>query len=266
MNVYLQEVKNYRKSTIIWIISLSLLTIIFFMMYPAFTKDVTASKRLLASLPPTVREGLGISINNFFTVYGFYAYLFIDVMLAGSIQAMNLGVGVISKEESGKTADFLLSKPVSRVSVMTQKIFAVFSLLIFTNAIFVVVSLLAARIVAKQAIDIKIFLLISLTLFFVQLAFLALGILFSVLLPKIKSIISVSLPTVFTFFIIGALGAILGNDKVRYITPFKFYDPNYIISNGSYEMRFIVVELAFIAIAIALSYVIFIKKDIRAAS
>jgi ABC-2 type transport system permease protein len=266
MNIFLHELRSYRKSTIIWIASLSLLTIVFLLMYPAFTNDVAASKKILANLPLAVRQGLGISLNNFFTIYGFYAYLYVYVVLAGAIQAMNLGVSVISKEESGKTADFLLTKPVSRAAVITSKLLAVFSLLAITSTVYISISFVAARIISKSALDAKVFLLLSLTLLLVQVAFLALGVLFSVIIPKVKSVITVSMPTVFIFFIIGALGAIIGNQNVRYITPFKFYDSNYIINNGSYEVKYMIIEAVFVAMAIAVSYVIFIKKDIRAAS
>ena len=266
MNIYFQELKSYRKSTVIWIFSLSLLTIVFLLMYPAFTKDVIASKKILANLPAAIREGLGISLNNFFTIYGFYAYIYIYVVLAGAIQACNLGVSIISKEESGKTADFLLTKPVSRFAVISNKLFAAFSLLLITNVIYVSISYIAAKIITNGDLSFRTFFLISATLFLVQLAFLALGLLFSVTLPRIKSVITISLPTVFTFFIIGTLGAILGNENVRYITPFKFYDSNYIISNGSFEIKFIAIESIFVVVAVIASYIIFIQKDIRAAS
>jgi ABC-2 type transport system permease protein len=94
----------------------------------------------------------------------------------------------------------------------------------------------------------------------------AIGILFSVIIPKIKSVIAVSLPTVFAFFIIGTLGAILGNDNVRYITPFKFYDTSYVINNGGYETSFLLIEISFVVLATIASYVIYFKKDVRSAS
>jgi len=93
--------------------------------------------------------------------------------------------------------------------------------------------------------------------------FVALGALFSVLIPKVKSVVSVSLPTVFTLYIIGTLGEVLGNDNVRYMSPFKFYDTNYIINHVGLEGRFLVVEAAIIVVAIAASYLIYVKKDVR---
>ena len=42
-------------------------------------------------------------------------------------------VNIISKEESGKTADFLFSKPISRFKILTSKILAGVVLIILTN-------------------------------------------------------------------------------------------------------------------------------------
>ncbi len=75
-----------------------------------------------------------------------------------------------------------------------------------------------------------------------------------------------TLPTVFTFYIIGAIGDVLGNDEVRYVSPFQFYDTNYIISNDRLEAKFLLVEVAIVAVALALSYVIYIKKDVRSST
>ncbi len=105
-----------------------------------------------------------------------------------------------------------------------------------------------------------------LTFFLIQLIFLALGALFAVLLPKVKSVVSVTLPTVFGLYIIGTLGEVVGQDKVRYISPFRYYDPAYIISKVGLEGRYLLVELVLVVVAIVAVYVIYLKKDVRAAA
>jgi ABC-2 type transport system permease protein len=236
------------------------------MMFPAFSNDVEMMRKILQNFPPAIRAAFDLSLENFFTIYGFLAYLFTFVTLAGAIQAMNLGVGILSKEESGKTIDFLLSKPISRVKVMTNKILAAISLILVTNIIFDVVALAVGEAVSKVDFDEKIYILILLTMLLIQLFFLALGVLFSVIVPKIKSVISVSLPTVFTLFFIGTLGAILGNDNVKMFSPFKFFDSSYIIAHTSYDTKYLIIEAVFIVVAIVASFVIYVKKDIRAVS
>jgi len=266
VNVFLRELTAYRKSTIIWAVSLSSLVVIYLMLYPAFTQDVAATKEVLASFPPALRTALNISLADFFTLYGFYGYILSFAILAGAIQAMNVGTGVISKETSGKTADFLLSKPITRSRIMSEKLAAAFTIIVITDLIFAAVAYLAALSVSPDPVTAGTFLLLTSTLLLVQVVFLALGALFSVSIPKIKSVIAVSLPTVFAFYIIGMIGDLVDNQAVRYLSPFKFYEPAYIIANGNLETRYLAVEAAFVVVAIAASYVIYLKKNFRASA
>ncbi|NTW61702.1 ABC transporter permease, partial [Candidatus Saccharibacteria bacterium] len=110
------------------------------------------------------------------------------------------------------------------------------------------------------------FMMILAKLGLIQLAFLALGFLLSVLLKKVKSAIAVSLPVVFSFFIVGTIAAVLGIDEIKYVSPFKFFNSDYIISHNAYEVQFLILELVFVVVAVIASYTIYIKKDIRAAA
>jgi len=266
VNVFLRELTAYRKSTMIWAASLSGITLVFMALYPAFTVDVDATREILSQFPEAIRAALNISLANFFTVYGFFGYLLGFAMLAGSIQAMNLGVGVISKEVSGKTADFLLSKPITRSTIVTAKLGAALVMLLITNVVFATVSYLAAMTVSDDPLQTDTFFLLLSTMLLVQLIFLALGALFAVIIPKVKSVVSVSLPTVFAFYIIGAIGDVLENDAFRYVSPFRFFDTNYIITNVRLESRYLAVEAAFVVVAIVLAYVIYLKKDVRSST
>jgi ABC-2 type transport system permease protein len=108
------------------------------------------------------------------------------------------------------------------------------------------------------------FLLISLTAFLVEMMFLALGVLISVLTGKIKAVLPISLGTVFTFYILNMFGSVIGDKFIRYLTPFKYYDTAYIIKHNGYDPAFVTIELIFILLAIIASYVIYSKKDIHA--
>lgn len=266
MNVFLRELTAYRKSTITWTISLSLMVMFFMGLFPAFTQDVEATREVLSSFPEAVRSALDISLDNFFSVNGFYAYLLSFAILSAAIQAMNAGTGVISKEMSGKTADFLLSKPITRVSVITAKLAAALTGIFITDVVFITMGYISASTASKEPFDAATFFVMSSTVFLVQLIFFALGALFAVSLPKIKSVVSVTLPTVFALYIVGMIGDVLENDSARYLSPFKYYDSVYIIEHSALETKYLVVEAAVVVVAVALSYVIFIKKDVRASA
>lgn len=266
MKLFWREIRSSRKSTVIWTGSLSLLVFTFFLMYPSFVTDVAVSRGVLSNLPIALRSALDISLENFFTVFGFFAYLLTFVSLAGAVQAMNLGVGLLSKEETNKTIDFLLTKPISRPRVVTEKIAAGVCLLLFTNIVFSSVALVSAKMASSENFSNNTFLMLTAVLLFIQLVFFSFGILSSVLFGKIKSSISISLPAVFAFFVVGTVASIIDKDIARYVSPFKFFSPIYVIDNGSYELKFLIIEVALIAAAIVASYIIYIKKDIRAVS
>ena len=266
MNIYLQELRNYRRSTIIWIVSLCLIVFLFMSIYTSFALDVSSAKHLLEAYPPTVLAALNLKIEIFFTIYGFFAYLMTFAWLTAAIQAMNLGVSVLSKEVAGKTADFLLTKPITRVRMLSEKLAAVFTLIVITNIFFLATSLLSAVAVSKGDLHIKLFFLIAVTMFFVQVFFLALGFMLGAIIPKVKTVVAVTLPVVFTFFILSAFGGILKIDYINYLTPFKYFDPLYIYQHSAYEPKYLLVLLGVVAACVGTSYASYMKKDIEAAS
>ncbi len=264
MNIFLHELKAYRKSTLIWAGSLAAITIFFLAMYPAFARDVNATMKIMEGFPEAFRKAFGIYMENFLTPLGFYAYILVYVILCGAIQAMNTGTSILSKEIRDRTADFLMTKPVSRVRILTSKLLAAFTSIVFTNIILVAVALLTMLALNTGDLDMKLFFMVSVTLFFLQLIFLAMGILLSAAVSKIKSVISVSVGTVFGFFILNMLDSILGEKVIRYLTPFKYFDTVYILKNASYETPYLITGAAFIVAAVAASYAVYSRKDVHA--
>jgi len=264
MNMFLHELKAYRKSTITWTFTLVGLIILLLSMFPAISEEAETFKKLMEGFPEGIRLALGLAVENIGSILGFYSYIFLYVSLFGAIQAMILGVSILSKEVREKTADFLLTKPVTRTQIVTSKLMAAFTSLLITNVFYLGAATMMVSLVETKEYSTKIFLLLSLTLFFLQLIFLALGIIVSIAVPKIKSVLSISLGTVFAFFIIGALVSTTGDDALRYLTPFKYFDFAYIMQNSSYESSFMMVGIAFIVIAITASYLIYSKRDIHA--
>ena len=263
MNMFLHELKAYRKSTLLWTLSLAILIILFLSIFPVFSQNAEEMKKLLEGYPEGIRKALGISIDSFTTLLGFYPFVFGYILLCGAIQAMHLGTSLIAKEMKG-TAEFLLVKPVTRHQVITAKLLAALVSIIITNIVYLLVSSLMATFISTETLTINTFLLVSLTLFYLQLIFLALGMLFSVVIPKIKSILSVTLGTVFGFFIINLLDSSVGEKSIRYVSPFEYFDITYISKNASYEIPYVILSLAVILVAMGTSYFVFAKKDIGA--
>ncbi|NYE06123.1 ABC-2 type transport system permease protein [Bacillus niacini] len=263
MNILLHELRAYRKSTMIWTLSLIAVVALFMSFFPSFTKDTEEFRKLLEGYPVALREAFGINLDNFFSILGFYCYGLSFVTLCGAIQAMNLGTSIVSKEVREKTADFLLTKPVTRTAVLTNKLLAALISIIITNIIYLAAATLLAYQVATVDFKVSIFILLSLTVFFVQLIFLALGIIISVVVQRIKSVLTVSLATVFAFYFLGMFSSTSGDEVKRYLSPFKYFDTAYIIEKSGYEASFLITGAVVIIIAIGASFYIYAKKDIH---
>ncbi|WP_028543746.1 ABC transporter permease subunit [Paenibacillus taiwanensis] len=262
MNMYSYELKAYRSFTLIWTAALVALAAFMLSMFPTFTHDAESFKSLLRSMPESVLHAVGIQIESITSLLGFYSYTFMYVTLCGAIQAMTLGVSIISREWRDKTADFLLTKPVARSSILTAKLLAACTLLVLTNLIYLCAASTLALLVSAASFDLTVLLLVSVTLFFVQIIFFSLGMLLAVLAPKIRAVLSISLGVVFGFFLIGILGASTGADKLRILTPFKYYDAAYIVRHAGYEVSYLWMGLVVAVTSIIVSYIVFMRRDV----
>ncbi|CAH2714735.1 hypothetical protein BACCIP111895_01911 [Neobacillus rhizosphaerae] len=264
MNIFLHELRAYRKSTIIWSISLTLIVVFYLSLYPSFAHDAEEFTKILEGYPEAIRNAIGINLGGFFTILGFYCFPLSFITLCGAIQAMNLGTSIVSKEVREKTADFLLTKPVTRTRILTSKLLAVLTAIVLTNIVYLAAASIMAFQVKTEDFSFKLFIMLSLTLFFVQLIFLALGLIISVIVSKLKSVLTVSLGTVFAFYFLGMLSSTSGEEAKRYISPFKYFDTAYIMKHASYESSFLIAGAIIIILAIVASYFVYTKKDIHA--
>lgn len=267
MNIYLHELRSLRKTTLIWTLSIIALAALFLSVYSSTSSDVEGFKKILSGYPPTVRAMLGINLDYITSLVGFYSMVFSFVLLCGAVQAMNLGVSVLSKESRERTADFLLVKPVSRQTIVTAKILAAFTMIAVTDILFYAVTLLIANGVKTADYDGKVFLMINCTLFFVQLIFLGIGLAVSVFFKKLRNVLPISLGVVFGLYMVGALIATgKDDDAARYLSPFRYFDITYIIKHSAYEVSYMLAGAIIVVLSIIITYFVYAKKDIHAVS
>jgi ABC-2 type transport system permease protein len=229
--------------------------------------DANDFKELLGNYPESVRAMLGIDLDTITSILGFYAMIFSFIALCGAIQAMNFGIAILSKESRERTADFLLVKPISRSTIITAKLLAALTMILITNVIFCVVTTLMANMVKVDDFSTTLFFMINLSLFFIQLIFIAIGMFVSVFFQKIKNILPISLGIVFGFYMVGALLSVdKKSDVARFISPFKYFDIPYILEHESYEVLYLVLSTVIVFVSVLATYIIYNKKDIHAVS
>lgn len=261
MNIFTYELKTGLPSMIYWTISIILLLLLYMVMYPAFSQDISAFESLLENFPLELRQALGMANLNFTQILGYYGFAFVYVLLVGSIYALKSSMSILSEDIRSKTADFLLAKPVKRSTIVSARILAVLTHLLIQNLIFIAVSYIIMQAYGPGQFDATALILINLSLIQVQLFFLAVGIFIATALKRIKTVLPMALGVVFAFFVIQMINQTIDDPKLSYITPFAYFDVNKIIQDVSYDRSFFVINLIIIIVLTGLTYVLYQRKD-----
>src|SRR3954465_709234 len=124
MNIFLKEMKYYRKSLVFWRMGVFLMGASGMMKYESLSSSGQPMNEMLAGMPKSLLAVLGIGEFDLSTATGYYGLLFIYLLLMATIHAAMLGATIIAKEERDKTTEFLFVKPVSRTKVITAKLLA----------------------------------------------------------------------------------------------------------------------------------------------
>jgi len=265
MNIFLHELRFYRKNTLLWILSLCAGTLLLFWMYPAFANNTVSLNEVLKNYPDFIQKGFGLSADKIGTIPGFYSFIVTFLMLCGAVQAMMLGISVLAKEATGKTADFLLTKPVTRSHVLSAKLLAVFTCIVITSAAYIATASAIATAVSNAPFDFKPFLMMSMAFFFLQVIFIALGFMLGAVIPKIRSVLPLSLSIVFGFFIIGMVAATLDQKNLYYLSPFKYFDTITILEKSTYQASFMIMGVLVTTVAVFTGYMVYTRRDIHSA-
>lgn len=266
-NMFRHELRARLRSVIIWSVSLTFLISLYFSFFPLFADQAALMNEFLARYPPELRTAFGMDRMDLSTVLGFFSFIFLFVQLCLAIQASNYGFGLVSIEENELTADFLLSKPVSRTQVLTSKLIAALTCLTVTNLVIWVVSFTAVSLFrGEHEYEPRTLILLLLSIAIFQLFFLSVGLVISLLVKRVRSVTPYALGLGFGSYVLSAFSGILGEVALELITPFKHLDPGYIVQEGAYNMPLLALNLAISLAALAASYWIYTRRDIPAVS
>lgn len=266
MNIFFRELKRNIKSFIIWTASMVSLNALLILFYPTIAEQSKQFEAILKAYPKALLAAFNMNRLSFSNILGYYgteAYTFI--MLFGSIYAMILASSILSKEESEKTIEFLLSKPITRSDVVTEKFLCTGLYIFLFDLIFSLTNYMFFEIVKKSSYDMKAFLLVSAGPLLAHLTFAAIGFLISTFVVKAKTTMSISLGVVLgSYFLSIASGLTDKLENLRYLTPFKYVDAADLILNKRIDSIYMWIMFIVIVVSISAAYIIYNRKDIIA--
>jgi len=234
-------------------------------MYRTFIDNQSKVLGMMNLIPKSALQFKGVSnFNDLFSVLGFYAVNnVIYMMLLGSIYSIILSSNILLKEEYGKSADFLLSWPLTRSDVFISKM-SVFVLNVFLlNLVATLAGFISIEIVKTGPFGIKPFLVLSLYTFLLNLLFGAIGLFISTLIRKPKSITTFSIGLVLIMYFIYTLSKITESaSKLGYLSPFKYADMDAMKPGYGLEPWRVLFFIGLSILLLVSSFRIYKRKDI----
>jgi ABC-2 type transport system permease protein len=266
-NIFRHEFRTRLKSVAIWSLAIAALVFIYNSFFSVFADQAELMKDMMANFPPELRAAFGMDNMDLSTVLGYFSFLFLFVQLCLAIQAGNYGFGLVSIEESELTADFLLSKPVSRAQVLTSKLLAALTSLTITNLVVWVISFTAISIFrGEREYESGTLILLLLSIILFQLFFLSVGLVVSLIVKRVRSVTPYGLGLGFGSYVLSAFSGIFGDIALELITPFKHFDAAAIVKQGAYDTPLVLLNVTVSLLSLGLSYWLYLRRDIPAVS
>jgi ABC-2 type transport system permease protein len=249
---------------LVWTAIIAGLGVLVLAFFPTIVKQAQTFQNLLAAMPKGLLSAFGLETISITDIVGFYATKqYPTVTLFGSIYAMMLGAGMLSKEENDKTMSFLLSKPVKRSAIVTQKLWSYITLIIIFNILVSLITYISLQAFKTVAYNRTVFFLLCIAPVLLHLTFAALGFLASVFINRSRSILPFALGLVLVTYFLGIAAALADKlNFLKYFSPFEYVDAVDIISHQKIEPLYLMLMLLINITAIALTYILYKRKNI----
>ena len=260
MTLIKHELRQSRTSFLVWTASLGFLLATCIFLFPEMKGQMESVNDMFSSMG-SFTEAFGMDRLNFGTLTGFYAVECGNVLgLGGAFFASLCAVGILSKEEKDKTAEFLLSHPVSRKRIVTEKLIAVLVQITVMNILIYALAI-GSMAAVGEAIPWKEISLMHIAYYLLQLELACICFGISAFIHKGSAGIGLGIAAMMYFLNLIANIADVA-EFLKYITPFGYCEGADIVSNGSLDITLVAIGLAIGIIGIIIAYLKYTKKDI----
>lgn len=260
MTVIRHELKQSRISLIIWSVAIGFLLAVCIFMFPEMKGEMNEVSEVFSSMG-SFTQAFGMDKVSFGTLLGFYAVECGNILgLGGAFFASLCAISVLSKEEKERTAEFLLTHPVSRVRVVAEKLISVILQILILNAVVYVTAVSSIALIGETVPWQEITLMHTAYLILqLELA----GICFGVSAFLCRGSIGIGLGIAVIMYFLNIIANLTESAEfLKYITPFGYADGAEIVRNVSLDTNMIVIGLLFAAIGISAGFIKYCRKDI----
>ena len=265
-NLYFKELKRNRKSFIVWSAIVFVFTVLVMSIFPYMKNIGDEMGVMMSKMPEGMMKAMGIDKDTFTSILGMYnTYYGIYIVVLLSIYTSFTGATIISKEEKYKTAEFLLTKPISRVHIFTTKLLSLFTLMFSAYTIQTITAVIFVIMFGENNVKWSVFSTMHIHGFILIIFFTCIGLFLSMWVKPKGNFMGITVGIVFGSYFLNTISKVAGSvDWLGYISPFRYLD--FSISKLDYSTN---VTAVFIMLLISMlllftAYKFYQKKDIHA--
>lgn len=249
------------KTLTIWTASVGFFIVLCVFMYPEMGKEMESVNEMFSSMG-AFTSAFGMDRLNFGSLIGFYAVECGNILgIGGAFFAALIAINALAKEEREHTAEYLLTHPVSRHWIISQKLLAVMIQIVAMNVIVFGLSAFSILVIG-ETVSWKELCLLHLAYFLVQ-AELA-GICFGISAFLRRSGLGIGLGIAAIMYFINITANISKNAEfLKYLTPFGYAEGADILANGNLNLKMLLAGMLFAIVGISIAYWKYTRKDIQ---
>ena len=260
MTLIKHELRQGWKSLLIWTISIGFFVAICVFMYPEMESEMENVNDMFSSMG-SFTAAFGMDRLNFSALIGFYAVECGNILgIGGAFFAALLGISALAKEEKERTAEFLLTHPISRIRIITDKLTAVMLQILIMNIAVLLLSMISIITIGED-IPLNEICLLHLSYFLVQIELAGICFGISAFLRHGGLGIGLGLATIMYF--LNIVANISESARfLKYITPFGYAEGADIIADMSLDCGKVLFGISISTVGILLAYRKYSTKDI----
>ncbi len=260
MTVFYHELKQNRIALVIWTAVIAFMLCVCIVIYPEMKTQMNEIGDMFANMG-SFSDAFGMDELNFGEFMGYFAVECGNVLgMGGAFFAAILGVSALAKEERDHTAEFLLTHPVTRRRIISEKLFAALTQIVILNLFVAGITCLCILAIGEKASLTTLWLLfLAYFLLQIEIACITFGI--SAFVTKGAMGIGIGLAAASYFLnIIANLSESV--DFLKFLTPFAYADGAYITKHNTLPLKYLAVGVVFAVVGIFLAYFKYERKDI----
>ena len=260
MALFFHDLKRGKLSLIIWTSVLAFMILVCVLIYPEMKEQMSEMSEMFSDMG-AFSDAFSLDQLGLSDYLGYISMECGEVLgIGGACFAAIVGISALSKEERDKTAELLLTHPISRRKVFLTKLLCVFCQIFILNAAIFAVLVLSTLAIGED-VDMKKLALVLLSYFLLhtEIALITFGL--SAFMRKRG--IGLGLGISMLFYFLNIIANISEDVQViKYLTPFAYTNGSYILENTSLEWKYIAVGGVVTVAALVAGALKYEKKDI----